>query len=114
MKKEIIKNLLLAWRDRSVPAAEVLLEQLFESADQVLLEYADKAENNAMQAKFFEGQRELWLKRKQLETLFHDNLLREVFQFMRPRPTRCRARRRGLEPCEQGQLRTQPGAGNHL
>jgi len=84
VKKEIIKNLLLAWRDRSVPAAEVLLEQLFESADQVLLEYADKAENNAMQAKFFEGQRELWLKRKQLETLFHDNLLREVFQFMRP------------------------------
>ena len=67
MKKEIIKNLLLAWRDRSVPAAEVLLEQLFESADQVLLEYADKAENNAMQAKFFEGQRELWLKKEQLE-----------------------------------------------
>jgi hypothetical protein len=84
VKKEIIKNLLLAWRDRSIPAAEALLEQLFESADQVLLEYADKAENNAMQAKFFEGQRELWLKKEQLETLFHDHLLRDVFQFMRP------------------------------
>ncbi|MGB5561435.1 MAG: DUF1631 family protein, partial [Sedimenticolaceae bacterium] len=84
MKKEVIKNLLLTWRDRSVPAAEVLLERLFASADQVLLEYADKAENNALQAKFFEGQRELRLKQAQLESLFHDTLLREIFQFMRP------------------------------
>ncbi len=84
MKKEVIKNLLLTWRDRSVPAAAVLLERLFASADQVLLEYADKAENNALQAKFFEGQRELRLKQAQLESLFHDTLLREIFQFMRP------------------------------
>lgn len=84
MKKEIIENLLLAWRDRSLPAAEVLLEQLFASADQVLLEYSEKAENNTLQAKFFEGQRELWLKKEQLKSLFHDTLVREILRFMRP------------------------------
>ena len=84
MKKETVKNLLLTWRDRSVPAAEVLLERLFESADRVLLEYANKAESNALQAKFFEGQRELRFKREQLKSIFQDTLLREIFQFMRP------------------------------
>jgi hypothetical protein len=60
------------------------MEQMFESADQVLLEYADKAENNAIQAKFIEGQRELWAKKTQVASLFRDNLGRELFQFMRP------------------------------
>ncbi len=84
VKKEQIKNLLLDWRGRIAPAADDLMEQMFESADQVLLEYADKAENNAIQAKFIEGQRELWAKKTQVASLFRDNLGRELFQFMRP------------------------------
>ena len=84
VKKEQIKNLLLDWRGRIAPAADDLVEQMFESADQVLLEYADKAENNAIQAKFIEGQRELWAKKTQVASLFRDNLGRELFQFMRP------------------------------
>ena len=84
VKKGQIKNLLLDWRGRITPAADSLMEQLFESADQVLFEYADKAENNAVQAKFLEGQRELWLKKTDVASLFRDNLARELFQFMRP------------------------------
>lgn len=84
MKKDEIKSLLLAWRDRTVPAAGALVADLFKSTDRVLLEYADKAESNAVQARFFEGQRELWLKQDQVVSQFHDNLFHELFQFTRP------------------------------
>ena len=77
---------MLDWRGQIAPAADALMEQLFQSADQVLFEYADKAENNAVQAKFLEGQRELWLKKTEIASLFSDNLARELFQFMRPTP----------------------------
>jgi hypothetical protein len=84
VKKEQIKSMLLAWRDRTVPTAGALVADLFKSADRVLLEYADKAESNAVQAKFFEGQRELWLKQDQVVSQFHDVLFHELFQFTRP------------------------------
>ena len=76
--------MLLAWRDRTVPTAGALVADLFKSADRVLLEYADKAESNAVQARFFEGQRELWLKQDQVVSQFHDALFHELFQFTRP------------------------------
>lgn len=84
LNKEKIKQIMLAWRDQTSIAADALMENLFEHADYVLLEYASKAENNNIQAKFSEGQRELWLKKDQLASFFHDNLSRDLFQFMRP------------------------------
>ena len=49
-----------------------------------MFEYAEKAESNAIQVRFFEGKRELWLKQEQVVSLFNENLFRDLFQFMRP------------------------------
>ena len=84
MKKEQIKSILLAWRDHTVPTAGAFVADMFKSADHVMLEYADKAETDAVRTKFFEGQRELWLKQDQVVSQFHDTLFHELFQFTRP------------------------------
>ena len=57
MRKEQLKTLLATWRDDIVPAARGMMNNLFKSAGEVMLEYADKAESNAIQVRFFEGKR---------------------------------------------------------
>ena len=87
VRKEELKGLMLGWRDRTVPAAASLLANLFESADDVLIEYAAKAESNEVQAKFLEGSRELWLKKDQVAALFEEHLARDLFECLRPAPS---------------------------
>ncbi len=67
-----------------MPAAQGMMKDLFESAGEVMLEYAEKAESNVIQVRFFEGKRELWLKQEQVVSLFNENLFRDLFKFMRP------------------------------
>ena len=86
MKKEQLTKLMLGWQGRTTPAAAALLSNLFESADGVLLEYAEKAESNAIQAKFFEGGRELRRKRDKVSGLFSEHLERDIFLFLQPQP----------------------------
>ena len=83
MKREQVQDLLNKWRERIVPEASSYVNDLFKSADKVMLEYADKAETNQIQNRFFEGQREIWLKQDQVETQFHDGLFHDLFDFMR-------------------------------
>lgn len=67
-----------------MPAAESMLQDLFTSADQVLLEYADKAETNAVRVKFFDGQREVRIKQNEIVSMFKEALGKDLFEFMRP------------------------------
>jgi hypothetical protein len=84
VRKEQLKTLLTAWRGDIMPAAQGMMNDLFNSAGEVMLEYAEKAESNAIQVRFFEGKRELWLKEEQVVSLFNENLFRDLFDFMRP------------------------------
>jgi hypothetical protein len=84
VRKEQLKTLLTTWRGDIVPAARGMMTDLFRSAGEVMLEYADKAESNAIQVRFFEGKRELWMKEEQVVSLFNENLFRDLFNFMRP------------------------------
>ena len=83
MKREQVQDLLNKWRENIVPEAGTFVSDLFKSADKVMLEYADKAETNQIQNRFFEGQREIWLKQDQVESQFHDGLYHDLFDFMR-------------------------------
>ncbi len=67
-----------------MPAADALLQDVFTSADQVLLEYADKAESNAVRLKFFEGQREVRIKQTNIASLFKESLHDDLYAFTRP------------------------------
>lgn len=51
-----------------------LLSNLFENADVVLLEFAEKAESNAAQQRFFEAMKEIQVKRDALEQVFLEEL----------------------------------------
>lgn len=84
VKEGEIKQILLDWQGRIGPAADARMEQLFRSADEVLFEYADKAENNAIQIKFLDGRQELWKKKSEVSVLFRDKFAHQLLQFIRP------------------------------
>jgi hypothetical protein len=52
-----------------------LFSNLFENADVVLLEFAEKAESNVAQQRFFEAMKEIQVKRTALEQVFLEELL---------------------------------------
>ena len=54
---------------------------LFENADVVLLEFAEKAESNAAQQRFFEAMKEIRVKRATMEQVFLDELRRHFQVF---------------------------------
>jgi len=72
------KKILLEWEDEVVKSLVEGFRQLFESSSQVLLEFADAAENNRLQRLFFDAQREFYLKEEALVSEFerglHDSL----------------------------------------
>lgn len=73
------KKLLLEWEDNVIQSLVEGFRQLFESSSQVLLEFADAAENNRVQRLFFDAQREFYLKEEtiigEFEHSLRDNLL---------------------------------------
>lgn len=52
-----------------------LFSNLFENADVVLLEFAEKAESNQAQQRFFEAMKEIQVKRPMMEQVFKEELL---------------------------------------
>ena len=83
IQKTQLRRILPDWRSKVIPAADALMRNLFLSADKVLFDYADKAESNAIQAKFIEGQREIRLQSTQVSEQFHEKLESDFFKFMR-------------------------------
>ena len=73
------KQILNEWRDEVVVSLVEGFRQLFESSSEVLLEFADAAENNRLQRLFFDAQREFYLKEEviigEFEQGLRDNLL---------------------------------------
>ncbi len=59
----------------------LLVGALFDSVDDALFDLAEKAENNSIQTRYFDGMREVRKKRQLVERLFQEQLTREFAQF---------------------------------
>mgnify|MGYP000750575490 CR=1 FL=1 len=55
----------------------LLVGALFDSVDDTLFDLAEKAENNTIQTRYFDGMREVRKKRQLVERLFQEQLTRE-------------------------------------
>lgn len=58
-----------------------LMSDLFENADVALLEFAEKAESNQAQQRFFEAMNEVQVKRQAMEQVFLEELLKRFLHF---------------------------------
>lgn len=58
-----------------------LATTMFENADDALFDLASKADNNAVQAQYFDGMREVRKKRQQIEARFQEQLARQFVDF---------------------------------
>ncbi|HWS25581.1 MAG TPA: DUF1631 domain-containing protein, partial [Xanthomonadales bacterium] len=67
----------------------LLVGALFDSVDDALFDLAEKAENNIIQTRYFDGMREVRKKRQLVERLFQEQLTREFAHFgpAGPRPS---------------------------
>jgi hypothetical protein len=59
-----------------------LATTLFENADDALFDLASKADNNAIQAQYFDGMREVRKKRQPIESRFQEQLTRQFVDFL--------------------------------
>jgi hypothetical protein len=75
------ERLLLEWQEEVAGALIEGFRQLFESSSQVLLEFADAAENNRLQRLFFDAQREFYLKEEIIVSEFERSLRSRMSQF---------------------------------
>lgn len=73
------KKLLREWQDEVARSLIEGFRQLFESSSEVLLEFADAAENNRLQRLFFDAQREFYLKEETIIGEF-ERILRDEMQ----------------------------------
>lgn len=74
------KKTLLDWQDEVVQSLVEGFRQLFESSSEVLLEFADAAENNRLQRLFFDAQREFYLKEEVIIGEFERSLRDQLRQ----------------------------------
>lgn len=75
------KKILLDWENEVATSLVEGFRQLFESSSQVLLEFADAAENNRLQRLFFDAQREFYLKEEAIVSEFETNLREGLTSF---------------------------------
>jgi len=68
------KKILAEWEDEVSKSLVEGFRQLFESSSQVLLEFADAAENNRLQRLFYDAQREFYLKEESVISEFESGL----------------------------------------
>lgn len=75
------KKILQEWEDEVSTSLVQGFRQLFESSSQVLLEFADAAENNRLQRLFFDAQREFYLKEESIINEFERHLRENLLPF---------------------------------
>ena len=68
------KKILAEWEDEVSRSLVEGFRQLFESSSQILLEFADAAENNRLQRLFYDAQREFYLKEESMVSEFERGL----------------------------------------
>lgn len=69
-------------RAHALKRLTALATTLFENADDALFDLASKADNNAVQAQYFDGMREVRKKRQQIEARFQEQLARQFMDFL--------------------------------
>jgi hypothetical protein len=69
-------------RAHALKRLTALATTLFENADDALFDLASKADNNAVQAQYFDGMREVRKKRQQIEARFQEHLARQFVDFL--------------------------------
>jgi len=75
------KKILAEWEDEVSKSLVEGFRQLFESSSQVLLEFADAAENNRLQRLFYDAQREFYLKEESVISEFENGLHESLSTF---------------------------------
>ncbi len=75
------QTVLIPWKNETIGFLVNCLREMFKSADQVLLEFADNAQNTQVQTHFFEAMRELWLKQDNVINIFNDGLDKNLLIF---------------------------------
>ena len=75
------RKILAEWEDEVTQSLIEGFRQLFESSSQVLLEFADAAENNRLQRLFFDAQREFYLKEEAMVGEFERGLRANLSSF---------------------------------
>lgn len=75
------QKLLNSWQKEVSDSLVDGFRQLFESSSQVLLEFADAAENNRLQSLFFDAQREFYLKEETIVVEFERALTQNLKTF---------------------------------
>jgi hypothetical protein len=107
------QKLLMDWQDEVATSLVEGFRQLFESSSQVLLEFADAAENNRLQRLFFDAQREFYLKEEIIVEVFEKALRDDLSDFCTRSCPRPATRRRDTQPRRGRGLRALPGTGDH-
>ena len=69
------------WQQHAIEVLNEKFRQQLRSTDDVLMEFADKAESVNIQNHFFEAQREIWLKMEDMSLDFHDLLVKFLRKF---------------------------------
>ncbi len=79
-------------RERALKALQDSLSDMLDSADDMLFEMADKAENNAQQSLYFDAMREIRLARKDAEVAYLSRLQESFTESMAGKPASAAAR----------------------
>ena len=106
------KNYCWTGKARSPKSLVEGFRQLFECSSEVLLEFADAAENNRLQRLFFDAQREFYLQEETIIGEF-DHSLRESLKTFTDTPGGSAAGAETLSPGGGGRLRALTGARDH-
>ena len=95
------KNLdaLKALRMAAIKRHAGLISSMFDGVDDALFDMAEKAENNSIQTKFFDGMREVRKKRPEMERAASENLTRAFQEFL----NNARRGDRGVEKIERAE-----------
>jgi len=75
------RYLLDDWQKEAIEILNDKFRQLLRSSDDVLMDFAEKAESGQVQNHFFDAQREIWLKMEDMSLDFHDLLTKKLSHF---------------------------------
>jgi len=75
------RYLLDDWQKEAVEVLNERFRKLLRASDDVLMDFAEKAESGRIQNHFFDAQREIWLKMEDMSLDFHDLLTKKLSRF---------------------------------
>lgn len=82
---ERAQEILKALRATLIKRVGGIVSSMFDSVDDALFDMAEKADNNAIQTKYFDGMREVRKRRPSMEKMFNDNFWKSLESLGLPR-----------------------------